>query len=125
MKPQVSIPKELLAQVDFLNTIHGGMTQPAIRAWQGKEGFHLVLGVPGVDLAKVRIEAVQQRFVVYYLVDVLDGSGQEPYYLINLPLLPIVDVDRIQARVEDGQIHIFAPFNDWAKGSRKEIALGE
>lgn len=123
MKPQVQISKELLAQYDLLNTIHGGVAQTQIRAWQAEEGYHLVLAAPGIDLNKVRIEVLQQRFVIYLLMDALGGAMQMPYYLVNLPLLPVVDVERIEARVEDGQIHVFAPFNDWAKGNRKQIVL--
>ncbi len=125
MKSQISIPKELLAQFDLSNTVNGGMAQAAIRAWQARDGYHLELGMPGIALDKVRIEAVQQRFVIYYPMSVMEGSIQMPYYLVNLPLLPIVDVERIEARIQDGKIHVFAPFNDWAKGNRKEIALEE
>lgn len=125
MKSQVSIPKELLAQIDLLNTINGGSAQVTSRAWQDEEGFHLEVYVPGIALENLRIEAVQQRFVVYYPTEVLEGTAQMPRYLVNLPLLPIVDVDRITARMEEGQLHIFAPFNDWAKGSRREITLEE
>ncbi len=125
MKPQVSISKELLAQIDLSNAINGGVVQVNAQGWKDEEGFHLVLQAPGIAMENLRIETVQQRFVVYHPVEVLNGSMQLPWYLVNLPLLPIVDVDRITARIEDGQLHVFAPFNDWAKGARKEISLEE
>lgn len=125
MKPQISISKQLMAQYDLANTVHGGMAQGGAKAWQDKAGFHLTLRTPGIPLEKIRIEAVNRRFVVYYMMEVLSGEVELPHYLVNLPLLPVVDVERIAARVEEGQIHIFAPFNDWAKGSRIEIALEE
>jgi hypothetical protein len=123
MKPQVSISKNLMAQYDLANTVHGGMAQGGAKAWQDKDGFHLTLRTPGIPLDKIRIEAVNRRFVVYYMMEVLNGEVQLPHYLVNMPLLPIVDAERIAAKVEEGQIHIFAPFSDWAKGSRIEIAL--
>ena len=123
MKPQVTISKELLTKLDLANTIHGGMAQVSMQGWQSDEGFHLVLRAPGAPLDKVRVEAINQRFMVYYLIDCLDGETQLPYYLLNVPLLPVVDVNGITAKISEGKIHIFAPFNDWSKGARKEIAL--
>lgn len=125
MKPQISISKQLMAQYDLANTVQGGMAQGGFKAWQNQDGFHLELRTPGIPLDEIRIEAVNRRFVVYYMMQVLGGEVQLPHYLINLPLLPVVDVERIAARLEDGHIYIFAPFNDWAKGSRIEIALEE
>jgi HSP20 family molecular chaperone IbpA len=125
MKPQVTFSKELLAKLDLANTMHGGMAQVSVQGWQSEEGFHLVLHAPGTQPEKISIEAVHQRFVVYYMIDCLDGAVQMPYYLLNVPLLPVVDVDGITAKITEGKIYIFAPFNDWSKGARKEIALEE
>lgn len=125
MKPQVTISKELLIKLDLANTINGGMAQVSMQGWQSEDGFHLVLHAPGAPLDKIRVEAINQRFVVYYHLECLSGEAQLPYYLLNVPLLPVVDVNGITARISEGKIHIFAPFNDWSKGARKEIALEE
>lgn len=124
MKSQIQIPQELLAQIDFQNTISGGMAETTAAAWREKDGYRLILKTPGVDVEKIHIETANQRFTVFYLINVLEGSEQLPYYLINLPLSPEIDVNHISAQLHDnGSILILAPFNDWAKGITRQIDI--
>lgn len=123
MKLDISIPKELLAQIDFANTVNGGMAETKAQAWREQEGYKLVLKAPSVDIEKIQIQTANQRFMVYYMMDVLEGQEQMPYFLINLPLSPEVDVERISAKFENGHIYIRAPFNDWAKGESRHIDI--
>jgi HSP20 family protein len=124
MKSEISIPKELLAQIDFANTVNGGMIETQAQAWREEEGYKLVLRAPSVDKDKIEIQAANQRFMVYYMMDVLEGEEQLPYFLVNLPLSPEVDVERISAKFEDDRLFIRAPFNGWAKGESRNIEIG-
>lgn len=123
MYDNISVPKELLANVDFSNTINGGMADFSARAWQENQGYQLTINAPSISPEKIRIEAVNQRFMVYYFLHVRDGEMPVPYMLVNLPLAPEIDVEHISARFEAGKIHIHAPFNDWSKGERREIDM--
>ena len=123
MKTEIQIPKELLAQIDFANTINGGMIETTAQAWQETEGYRMVVNAPTIAADKIRVEVADKRFMVFYTLDVLEGEGQMPYFLVNLPLSPEVDVDGITARFENGKIYIRAPFNGWARGERREIDL--
>ena len=123
MKLDISIPKELLAQIDFNNTVNGGMVESKAQAWREEDGYKLVLKAPSVDIERIQIQTANQRFMVYYMIDVLESTEQMPYFLINLPLSPEVDVERISAKFENGRIFIRAPFNDWAKGATHHIDI--
>ncbi|MDZ7879547.1 MAG: Hsp20/alpha crystallin family protein [Saprospiraceae bacterium] len=123
MTTKMEIPKELLAQIDFANTVNGGMVEFKAHAWKQETSYRLTIDAPSVNPENIHIEAANQRFVVYYFVSVLGGEQMLPYFLVNLPLAPEVDVKRISARFEHGKIHITAPFNDWAKGERREIDM--
>ena len=123
MKLDISIPKELLAQIDFANTVNGGMIETAVQAWREEEGYKLVLRAPSVDIDKIQIETANQRFMVYYFLNVLEGEQMMPFFLVNLPLSPEVDVDKITAKYEDNRLFIHAPFNDWAKGESRLIDI--
>lgn len=124
MKADVSIPKELLAQIDYQNTFNGGTTQSEISAWKEEQGYRLMLKATGINPEKLQIQTANQRFLIYYMVDVLEGTEQVPHYLVNLPLSPEVDVDKIKAQFEhNGYVSIYAPFNDWAKGSNRHIDI--
>ena len=123
MKLDISIPKELLAQIDFTNTVNGGMIETNVQAWREESGYKLILKAPGVDIEKIQIQAANQRFMVYYMMNVLEGEAEVPYFLVNLPLSPEIDVERISAKFEDGRLFIRAPFNDWAKGESRHIDI--
>ena len=123
MKLDISIPKELLAQIDFANTVNGGMIETAVQAWREEDGYKLVLRAPSVDIDKIQIETANQRFMVYYFLNVLEGEQMMPFFLVNLPLSPEVDIDKITAKYEDNRLFIHAPFNDWAKGKSRHIDI--
>ncbi len=125
MENNISIPKELLAQIDFSNTINGGVVESTASAWQDTEGYRLVLKAPGVDPDSVQIKVENNRFVIFHPINVLENEYQMPHYFVNLPLDPNVDVEKITAKVEsDGRIFVKAPFNGWAKGKSHDIELG-
>ena len=124
MNTKIEIPKELLAEIDFRNTISGGMTDNTVKAWAAKEGYKMAIQAPSIHQDDIRIEIRDKRFMIYYMLDVLEGTAQMPYYLVNMPLSPDVDINNITARYEDnGRIYITAPFNDWAKGEPRSIEL--
>ena len=123
MKLDISIPKELLAQIDFANTVNGGMIETAVQAWREEDGYKLVLRAPSVDIDKIQIETANQRFMVYYFLNVLEGEQMMPFFLVNLPLSPEIDIDKITAKYEDNRLFIHAPFNDWAKGESRHIDI--
>jgi HSP20 family protein len=123
MKVDISIPKELLAQIDFANTVNGGMIESTVNAWREEDGYKLILKAPSIDIENIQIQTANQRFMVYSMMPVLEGQEELPYFLVNLPLSPEVDVERISAKFEDGRIFIRAPFNDWAKGESHFIDI--
>ncbi len=112
MRTKILIPKQLLADIDFTNTISGGVVESTARSWASQDGYKLLFSAPGVDIEKIRIEASNKRFSVFYMLDILEGTAQMPYYLVNVPLAPDVDIERISACVQqDGKILVKAPFN--------------
>jgi HSP20 family protein len=122
MNTKIEIPKELLAEIDFKNTVSGGMTESEVKAWASKEGYKMMVHARGVNQDEIKIEIRDKRFMVFYMLDVLEKTEQMPYFLVNIPLSPEVDINNITARYEDnGRIYIKAPFNDWAKGQHREI----
>ncbi len=111
MKTELSIPKELLANIDFMNTVNGGMAFPTIKAWQETDGYRLNIKAPGFDIDKIKIETKDNRFTISYPLIVLKGEAEIPYFFVNFPLDPKVDVSSISARRKaDNSIALTAPF---------------
>jgi HSP20 family molecular chaperone IbpA len=123
MTTQFEIPKELLMQADFNNTVSGGMVDNKLYASRDEKGYSLTLTTPSIDKNKIHVTVANQRFMIYYMIDVLEGDAQMPYFLVNLPVLPDIDVNRITARYENNALLVRAPFSDWAKGISKDISL--
>jgi HSP20 family molecular chaperone IbpA len=123
MTSKIEIPKELLMQADFHNTISGGMIDNKLYASRDSKGYNLAISIPSIDKDKIHVSIANQRFMIYYMIDVLEGDAQMPYFLVNLPLLPDVDIQRITARYENNKLHVRAPYSDWAKGISKDISL--
>ena len=124
MRTNIEIPKELLAQIDFQNTVNGGITETITQAWASDEGYKMVVKTAGINPDNIHIDIADKRFMIYHNLDVMEKTEQLPYFLVNLPLSPDVDVERITAQYEtDGRIFINAPFNDWGKGAHKHIDI--
>ncbi len=114
MKTELSIPKELLANIDFMNTINGGMSFVTINAKQQEDGYRLNLKAPGFDTDKIKIETKDNRFTMSYPIPVLSGEAEMPYFFVNFPLDPKVDVQEISARrKKDDSISLIAPFRSF------------
>ena len=111
MNTLLPIPKELLAGIDFSNTVNGGIAPAEIQAWREENGYKLRLKAPGFDLDKIRIETNKDRFMIFYPIDVLGGEMQYPYFFVNFPLDPNVDVKNIEAKPSGSKgIFLSAPF---------------
>lgn len=118
---KIDISKEMLAQIDFANTVGGGMALFNINANRDKHGYNMNIATPSLDKEEIKIEVADNRFMVYYMINVLEGEGQMPYFLANLPLLPDVDTKNISARFDKGKVEIHAPFNELGKGERFQV----
>lgn len=124
MKTQkLEISKKLLAEIDFNNTVSGGMAFFAAQGGKREDGYFMQINAPSVAKEEINIEVADKRFMVYYMINVLEGEVQMPYFLVNLPLLPDVDVDGIDAKFEDNKVYIHAPLNEWGRGERKRFDL--
>lgn len=123
MNNKIEIPKELLREADYMNTVNGGMTMNVARGWKEADGYRLIVNTPGLDSGKIHVEVANQRLFVYHYISVMEGKEQIPFYLVNLPVAPDVDVQNITALYENGQLVLEAPLNDWGKGKRTIIDI--
>lgn len=124
METQFQIPREILAQIDYQNTVNGGMVETLAKAWASKDGYNMVVNVPAIDPEKVQVQVADKRFMVYVPMRVLGGEDYIPYFLVNVPVSPDVDINNISVKWRDnGHLHIKAPFNDWAKGEIRDIDI--
>lgn len=125
MKTQINIPRELLAEIDFNNTVDGGRIDTVVTSRTTHNCCYLIVKAPAIDPEKVKVQIVNHRLTVFISINILEGVQKAAHYLANVPISSNIDVSKIQAYWgSDGQLHIKAPFkNDWKYGNPNDINI--
>jgi HSP20 family molecular chaperone IbpA len=126
MNNKIKIANEILAVIDFNNTVMGGSVEPIIKINQGKEAFEIHLQVPSLAPEALKVDIVENRLWLYNLMPVLSNNakvGFMPKTISNLQLPQNIDREAISARYEAGAWKIVLPIDSEAKGFRKHIDI--
>ena len=124
MKKNIKIPKEILATIDFNNTVMGGSVEPAVKINEGKEAFEVLVKVPSLSPENLKIDIVDNRLWLYNLQPVLSNNeiiGFMPKTITNMYLPENVNRELISAKYEASGWKIVIPIDTQAKGFNKHI----
>jgi hypothetical protein len=119
----LNISGALLSGIDALNTINGGTAEPRLHLTE-QPGFREIrLSVPGVEVENCRAEVHNNQLTVYYL---LPGPSQGvphflPMVVYNKTIPYFIDTKGIRAQIEDGDLVVRLPFNEFANGYHKDL----
>jgi len=118
MESKLKIPREMLMNIDFINTVNGGMSEPAIQLEKGSDGFEVVVKVPGIDVEDLQLEVVKGKknatnLKLYHLLPIFSQESQadeeqwKTIRFINTFVIPDgVDIENISARYDDVMRHL-------------------
>ncbi len=126
MESKLKIPREMLMNIDFINTVNGGMSEPSIKLDKGSDGFEVVVKIPGIEVEDLQLEVVKGKrnsnnLKLFHLLPIFsqenlpDDEQWKTIRFINTFVIPDgVDIDNISARYDDGrrQLVLFLPFGD-------------
>lgn len=112
--------------IDFINTVNGGMSEPSIKLDKGSDGFEVVVKIPGIEVEDLQLEVVKGKrnsnnLKLFHLLPIFsqenlpDDEQWKTIRFINTFVIPDgVDIDNISARYDDGrrQLVLFLPFGD-------------
>ncbi len=112
--------------IDFINTVNGGMSEPSIKLDKGSDGFEVVVKIPGIEVEDLQLEVVKGKrnsnnLKLFHLLPIFsqenlpDEEQWKTIRFINTFVIPDgVDIDNISARYDDGrrQLVLFLPFGD-------------
>lgn len=126
MESKLKIPREMLMNIDFINTVNGGMSEPSIKLDKGSDGFEVVVKIPGIEVEDLQLEVVKGKknsnnLKLFHLLPIFsqenlsDEEQWKTIRFINTFVIPDgVDIDNISARYDDHQRHLvlFLPFGD-------------
>ena len=119
MKPKIQIPQDILATIDYTNTVNGGMSEPIVKVNHIEKGYEIIVKCAGIEADSFQIDILKNRLWIYHLVNLF---AERPEGLANMNTIRMlgnlylpndVDAESIEARYqEDGnQLVIFLPFN--------------
>jgi HSP20 family molecular chaperone IbpA len=125
VKTRKLVSSELLASIDVLNTLHGGVSEPLIKLKHLQDRREIRLKVPGVSKENLKVEITNNILSVFYTFHFQsDGLPIElPKVVYNKPIPYFVDANRITASSENGFLIVTLPFNSLAEGFHREVSI--
>ena len=119
--------RDIVASVDVLNTLGGGISEPLVSFSKGKDGSVIRVNVPGVAREAMQVEIHNNRLSIYYNIPVYADSTliQVPNIVYNKPIPYFIDMPNIKATYEDKKLVVVLPYNELANGYDKKIEVEE
>lgn len=137
MESKLKIPREMLMNIDFINTVNGGMSEPAIQLERGSDGFEVVVKVPGIEVEDLQLEVVRGKknstnLKLYHLLpifsqeSVTEDEQWKTIRFINTFVIPDgVDIESISARYDEERRHLVLtlPFGNEQGDYRRKVDI--
>jgi HSP20 family molecular chaperone IbpA len=122
------ISKELLKNVDLMNTINGGISKPTVIMEREEKNYMVTARIPGVGPEKLRIEVKNNRLFLFHDIDIENPalySGKKVIpFNIGYIIIPFdVNIKGIEAIYADKELKITMPFNELSDGYYKRIDI--
>lgn len=121
------IPQELLASIDILNTLNGGIIEPRLRLSQHATHRQIELTAPGIAHEQMKAEINNNELTVYYVIPVesQETEVQVPQIVYKKQIPYFVDRKRITANFDGQKLVVQLPFNELANGYHRDITANK
>jgi HSP20 family molecular chaperone IbpA len=118
---------DLITSIDVLNTLNGGVSEPQMNMNHHERYREIKLKVPGIKQEDVHVEVHNNNLSIYYFINVLSNEKliQLPRFVYNRNVPYFIDINKINARVEEEELIVKLPFNELANGYHKDIKINE
>ncbi len=125
MKARRFVSNELLASINVLNTLGGGISEAQMKLKQFPDHREIRVKVPGVKEENLRAEIHNNVLSVFYVVAIQSDDVwiEVPKILYSKQIPYFVDADRISASFEKDLFTVKLPFNSMAQGYHRNIPV--
>lgn len=137
MESKLKIPIEMLMNIDFINTVNGGMSEPTIQLERGSDGLEVVVKVPGIEVDDLQLEVVKGKknttnLKLYHLLPIFSQESlpEEEQWrsvrFINTFVIPNgVNTENITARYDESSRHLVLhlPYGDEQDEYRRKVDI--
>ncbi len=118
----------VLRSADIMNTMNGGMSQPAIEMKKRDDHYLITASVPGVDHSVLKVEVVDQHVILFHTLQMGAGDDQTlniPRVLASYPISGDVDYEKITAHLQDEHLNVKLPFNGLSSGYYRSVRVSK
>jgi HSP20 family molecular chaperone IbpA len=118
---------DLLTSVDVMNTLNGGRVEPTVRLSQLENSREIRVRIPGIDAETIDVDVNNNTVAIYYTLNIVSGEKlmKIPYTVYNRQQPYFIDVSKINAQTEKGELIVNLPFNKLANGYHKKLRTRE
>lgn len=114
----------ILKVVDTLNTFNGGMISPSYKLNRNDDNYLLAIKAPGVSPEAMRVEVVEDKLMIYHLLDFGKEEKEIIPNIINvIPIPSEVDIKKISAEYEDKLLLVYLPFGEKSEGYYRSVDI--
>ena len=109
---------DLITSIDVLNTLNGGVSEPQMNMNHFEDYREIRLKVPGIKQEDVHVEVHNNNLSIYYFINIVSNEKliQIPKFVYNRSVPYFIDINKINARLEDEDLIVKLPFNKLANG---------
>jgi HSP20 family molecular chaperone IbpA len=118
--------KDYVNQINWLNTITGGVSMTAIEVEHDNQKLVISLSAPSVEPESFHIFVTSDKLTIHsFLPETIERFLQSeeetpiPIFQRVFDIPAFVDSEHIQAIYEDGQIHVHLPFRSEDEAPRR------
>lgn len=109
---------DLITSIDVLNTLNGGVSEPQVYLEHHEHYRRIRLRVPGISLDEMRVELHDNNLAIFYLINIVSSDRLIPLprFVYNRNVPYYVDINKINARLEEEELIVNLPYNWLASG---------
>ena len=118
---------DLITSIDVLNTLNGGVSEPQLCLEHHNDCREIHLRVPGISLDDIRVEIHNNSLSIFYLINIISGERLIPLprFVYNRNVPYYIDINKINARLEEEELIVNLPYNRLANGYHKDVRINE
>ncbi len=135
MKHKINISHEMLMNIDFINTVNGGMSETFSNFFKIEEGIEVLVKIPGIMADDLQLEIIKGNegksyLRLFHLLPIFANKVNEAHwksvrYLYNFIIPDRVDLNMIMATFNEDEkaLIICLPFGRFQSGLRQIVEI--
>lgn len=125
MRKNSNFLKEILNQVDLINTINGGVSMTSVNTLLQDNNFIIKVHTPGINKYAYHVEVINNMVLIYNLITIDKNNGpiQVPSFIKYIPLPNNANAEEIHAVHEDNELKVIVPLDTQQNLKQRKINI--